>query len=331
LSGSPTHKGFFAVGRDSFATACGLGINPAAAFLVLARGSGGDNITTGWSAQAVATYLGLRWSTGKDAIDRLQAAKLVKREKDSTATRPRYKLANKGEAIWLPNTLIDGAAGEVAPVTKMRQTQDSMALRLLVELYTSQNLREDGGVSPRVVWRAYERERVGEHGADVVWRFHAPREWISWGNPVTSPHHESGDSPGKGLFRRLAVLARLGLIEWVPYLFEGPEGEPIHPLHGESSLPVEVALYEACYDAATRCLTERQYENALDEGGVLVPVRAHIEQVQLIGVARLRYRPHTRLTSAWWAEHTARCGQFAQRYEEIANPGFVRSEPRDVA
>jgi hypothetical protein len=117
----------------------------------------------------------------------------------------------------------------------------------------------------------------------------------------------------------------------VPYLFEGPDGEPIHPVHETSSLPIEVALYEACAAAAARCLTEWQYEDAADEGGVLVPAPAHVEQVQLIGVARLRYRPHTRLTSAWWAEHTARCGQFAERYEEIANPGFVRSEPRDVA
>src|SRR5829696_201780 len=119
--------GFFAVGRQTAIAACNLGVNAGAAFLVLARGSGGDNVTTSWSAQAGSKYLGTRWKTANTAIAQLERAKIIKRDKASSSTRPRYTLAKKGELIWLPNSLIDGFAGEVPPITKLHQTQDAMA------------------------------------------------------------------------------------------------------------------------------------------------------------------------------------------------------------
>jgi hypothetical protein len=51
------HDGFFAVGRDTIIAATDLGINPAAVFLALARGTGRNNIGTGWSAEAPARDL----------------------------------------------------------------------------------------------------------------------------------------------------------------------------------------------------------------------------------------------------------------------------------
>lgn len=83
-------------------------------------------------------------------IAQLAANRLLKIQKGST--RPAYALAKKGTPIWLPNALVDGAAGEVPPVARIRQTQNPMALRLLVELYREQNLREDSGVKPSVIW-----------------------------------------------------------------------------------------------------------------------------------------------------------------------------------
>ena len=47
--------------------------------------------------------------------------------------------------IWLPNSLVVGAQVEVPPVELVRQTQDVMTLRMLVDFYHAQNLREDGG------------------------------------------------------------------------------------------------------------------------------------------------------------------------------------------
>ena len=319
-----TRSGFFYMGHDTFLRACNLGINPVAAFLVLAHGTGGDNTSTKWSAEAAADRPGTRWTTAKTAIAQLAASRLVTIRKGST--RPAYALAKKGTPIWLPNALVDGAASEVPPVAHLRQTQDPLALRLFVELYGEQNLRDDGGVKPSVIWMAYERERIGQRGAHVVWRFHGGRQWVSWSSDVTKPHsvrltveeRQAGKDRAEDFFRRLGHIQSLGLFEWVPYLFDGPHGEPIHPLNRHGAIEEEAALYAACAETAARCLTDAQHAYAVDKGGYLVPVPKHIERAQLIGVARLRYRPHTRLTAAWWADHTAKCRAYAERYAAIA-------------
>ncbi len=50
---------FFAVDRRAWARACALGLNPAVAYLVLARGTSADNRSTTWSAQAIEKYTGV--------------------------------------------------------------------------------------------------------------------------------------------------------------------------------------------------------------------------------------------------------------------------------
>jgi len=42
-----------------------------------------------------------------------------------------------------------------------------------------------------------------------------------------------------------------------------------------------------------------------------------MERVQLVGIARLRYRPKTKATAAWWAKQ-AQWLEWVQRYNEIA-------------
>jgi hypothetical protein len=313
------HDGFFAVGRDTFINATALGINPATAFLVLARGSQRDNSSTSWSAQATSTRVGMRWSTAKAAITRLQSAGLVDLDDDSPLTRPRYSLAKEGDLIWLPNALVDGVGNEIAPVTKMRESQDPMLLRLLIELYGEQNLREDGGISPKVIWQAYDRELMADRRSFKVWQFTLRVRQAAWGT-VTSPHRQDGEHPGGELWRRFTVLEQLGLIEWVPYLFEGPDGEPLHALHlGGNDLERE--LYRACTAAAERRLNDWQLERAESSNSPLVPVSAHMEQVTMIGIVRLRYRPDTRLTAAWWADFNARSQHYIEFYNRILTYG----------
>ena len=318
-----TTSGFFAVGRDTFIQACSLGMNPACALLVMASGTGKDNATTKWSAEAISNHVGVRWSTAKEAINALLKVDIVVL-KPGKSTRPSYKLSKDGDLIWLPCSLIEGAANEVPPVTKVRQTQDVMLLRLLVELYSAQNLREDGGVRPEVYRQDYDRRKAGQQAAHVVWDFTKIGRIISW-TAITRPHRREdltekeeaeGENHGVDFFARIRRLESLGLIEWVPYLFEGKVGEPIHAL-AVNGLPIEQELYEAATSAAARMLTEGQYQHVQ---GVLVPVLAHIGEVQLIGLMRLRYRPHTRLTAAWWAEHHAVCQEFIDRYETLAAP-----------
>lgn len=314
--------GFFAVGRNSFTAACKLGMNPACAFLVMACGTGKDNTTTRWSAEAVGNHAAIRWSTAKEAIEALCKASLV--TKGGKPARPVYKLKKEGDSIWLPRSLVEGAAGETPPVARVRQTQDPMALRLLIELYSAQNLREDGGISTKVTYKSYERRKAGEHGAYTVWDITPSSSYVTWG-AVTAPHRREvltdkekadGKNPGVDFFRRFDTLKSLGLVEWTPYLYDGPEGEPIHAM-AEHGLPIEQELYEAAYGAALRMLPE-DFQERLQ--GIAVPVQSHIAEATLIGIARLRYRPHTNLTAAWWAEHSDVCSRFVEQYDMLV-PG----------
>src|SRR4051794_38333426 len=51
------------------------------------------------------------------------------------------------DLIWLPNELVTGAGRETPPLELVRQMQDVMTLRLLIDMYHTHNLREDGGAS----------------------------------------------------------------------------------------------------------------------------------------------------------------------------------------
>jgi hypothetical protein len=82
--------------------------------------------------------------------------------------------------IWLPNTLVTGAAGETPPIELVRQCQDVMTLRLFIDLYHAQNLRDDGGISRKITWQRYERVKIGQQGPHVVWGFEPRGISVSW-------------------------------------------------------------------------------------------------------------------------------------------------------
>src|SRR3712207_769637 len=91
--------GFFAVDRRARARVCGLGMNAAAAYLVLARGTGGDNRTTKWSANAIEQRTGISRSRAAKAIADLERAKAVARDPASKRDRPKYKIAPAHECL----------------------------------------------------------------------------------------------------------------------------------------------------------------------------------------------------------------------------------------
>lgn len=80
--------GFFAVDCRCWAMACGIGINAAIAYLVLARGTGRDNRTTVWSAHAVENNTMIPWRMAE--AQALVDAGLVR--KDRGGSRPKYYL-----------------------------------------------------------------------------------------------------------------------------------------------------------------------------------------------------------------------------------------------
>ena len=82
--------GFFAVDNRTWLRVCQLGINPAVAYLVLARGSGGDNRITAWSVNAIETYTGIGRPRARKAIAILKSSGLIR--EDQGGTRPRYSI-----------------------------------------------------------------------------------------------------------------------------------------------------------------------------------------------------------------------------------------------
>jgi hypothetical protein len=226
----------------------------------------------------------------------------------------------------------------------VRETQDAMALRLLVDLYHAQDLREDGGISPWIIRREFARVKVGERAQFTIWGFRSDgsQTIVRWADP-TLPHRRgeltqeekaAGENVGVDFFRRLFQLTDLGLLEMVPHLFESADesGQPIHPLSMGGSNSIEDQLGAAASAAACALLTDAQYDwvraNAIE---ILVPVPRHIARVEVIGIARLRYRPHTRMTAAWWADLTAKAEEHRLGYTKLiekAQAQPAQSAPR---
>lgn len=235
----------------------------------------------------------------------------------------------EAEWIWLPNELVTGAVGETPPVEMVRQTQDVLTLRLLVDLYRAHDLREGGGVARSVTWQTYERVQVGQRAQFIVWGFRYEKGWVRctgvaechYRTELTKQEKAAGENVATLFFRRLEALVDVKLVEWIPHLFEGdmPEAEIIHPYGLGASNSLEDRISLVAHVAAQAMLTAGQREWAAEKGLWLAPVPRHIANVQMIGVARLRYRPRTSKTAAWWADLNAKGERLLDRYVALTS------------
>ena len=388
--------GFFAVDRRTWHFVCDLGMNAAVAYLVMARGTGGDNRTTKWSRNAVEDRTGISRSRAQDAINKLLKEGCLFLDPASKPSYPKYRIvpaheikgcdgffpampsdehervhaalgsewisvpyaasaknlekwgsrnphgiavnlvesghATKGDFlkfrairfdveaatrpdwIWIPNALVDGAAAEGAPVELVRQTNDVLALCLLVNLYGSQILDENGGIHFRMIRQLYERHEIGKQGEWVVWGFTAG-VWQVFPNAPFAEKHFAGtpqsDERKRAMDRFWKCWGRLrdfGLVSFVAHLVHADtaEGEILHPVAlAGNGLSVEQELGEAARNAGTMLITEGQLARAKQKDvAMLAPVRRHIEGVQMLGIARLRYLPRTNRTLAFMAQES---------------------------
>jgi hypothetical protein len=231
-------------------------------------------------------------------------------------------------AIWLPNTLIDGAGAEVSPIELIRQTRNLSALRLLVELYEVQFLPDFGGISREMLRREFERLHVGERGPFVVWGFRRKPLTASYSlarpyftGQITKQDGKSWDAGwGEVFFPAFHTLEDLGLIVPVGMLLDGddPEAEIIHPYGINGGEQAEWDLAHAAHQAAVAMVTDKQLQRAELEGYThLIPVRKHVANTALVEIFRLRYRPHTTATAAWYGKMKESTAEWLARYEEI--------------
>jgi hypothetical protein len=319
---------FFGVERAAWQRALALGLNPATAFLVMGRGTAADHRTTPWCVQAIEKYTGISRPRARDAVDALIDAGLARLMLRNGPNRydlglgPKPETLPEGEAeqldlIWLPNEIVTGAGREVPPLELIRQCQDAAVLGLLIGLYDHQNLADESGVNRKILWQKYAREKVFERGEYVIFRFTPGRRTSSHASPLAAPFIENRkakdvEAGWKFFWDALATLQRLGLVKFFAHLIESelPTAEVMYPCD-PAGLAGEAAIAEAAAMAARR-LAENRFG---DDGRQLVPVLAHMSEVRMVGVARLKYRART-LNGLAWAARDA-------KWQEIANQFYA--------
>jgi hypothetical protein len=312
--------GFFAVGKAEWARACELGLNPAVALLVMARGSGRDNSTTKWSAEAVSSHTGMSWRRAAAAIAALEASKLVTRVIDNKK-KPTRKLivpGDLGNMLWLPNSLVTGAKDEQPPLARFRQAQNSDYLQAFIDLYGVQDLTGDGGLPRELINAQYEiREHICDMGQFRIWGFTRDekrhRYCRAYGPLERFNGRKNGDDSAWDFIQ---TIESMGLLEAVDYLAESEssEAELIHPLTGDK--------YAEDVSKSARELAENLPGNFTYQGekfDYVLPAYPHMASVSVVSVFRLVYRPHTKRTAAWFALHYAACTRFAKIYSSMAS------------
>jgi hypothetical protein len=250
-----------------------------------------------------------------------------------TAVPHDAEAAAEPDWIWLPNSLIDGVGDETPPIERIRQTQNALMVRLLIDLYHAQNLADDGGINwrPRAgIRRSYERLRVAESREHVVWGFKRGTLGTWNGSPLFDRFLpkavNEGDDPNALVWAAWHGLEKLGLVEFVAHLVESDtaEGELICPLAHSNGEEIERTLMQRAFTASQALATEGQMAWAMEKGATIFsPALAHMTEVQCVGIARLRYRPKTRATAAWAARHSD-WKALVERFDEVASQAEAR-------
>jgi len=241
--------------------------------------------------------------------------------------------------VWLPNALIDGAADEVAPLELIRQTRSLPALRLLIELYAVQFLPSYGGVPYELLKEVFDRAKIGEQGPYVVWGFRPSHHTATTAafklyRPFLSGQFtKTNDGAVKdaglvGFFwPAVKTLKDLGLVELVGMLLEGgdDEAEIIHPFPIGDGEFAERELALSATKATRGMITDGQFNWANENGySHIVPVQKHIANVTMVGIYRLKYRPHTAATAAWYALMQQSASEFLAKYRAIIEQHAAR-------
>jgi hypothetical protein len=378
---------FFVVDRRAFAAASALGLNPAVAYLTIARGAG-SRPKSHWSVDSIERYTGISRPKAKIAVKTLIERGLLTLER--AGTRPLYGIVpaherglalsiddrmvlvrvnedkntlipkdligiakdlvrreflydigngwfskrysaarphpTKVEHIWLPNAIVDGSADETPPLALLRQMQDVRRLELFLRFYDTNDLPNDGGVSRFSLRQNHTLTKVSQRGASTIWSFGPCASTESTGNlhrPFLSGKldQERKDTGLPDFWAALTAFEACGLVEFIPHVFESdkPEAEMLHayPLTDGACELWERHVAITANAAGMSCLTADRRQWAIQQAYHLMPVPSHITNLAVIGIARLRYRPRTRMTAAWFAKSKERSEAWQPLYEEI--------------
>ncbi|WP_429425044.1 hypothetical protein [Pseudomonas frederiksbergensis] len=234
----------------------------------------------------------------KDAISALVNAELV--EVLLPGKKPRYKLQKPEDdesLLWLPNTLIDGAGGEIPPITKLREAGNLKLLEKFILLYGLHDLDNDGGLPRHIAWTSFDRKHICPIGHFVLYGFDEKETRASSSGLLKEYEKRTDDKGNDGAWMVLTPLLNLGLLERAYYMAESGDhdAELIYPINND---------VERAHQDLVLWLEERDGKGFAMEAQSSERVgiaREHIENATMVGLLRLRYRPKTGKTARWWA------------------------------
>ena len=92
---------------------------------------------------------------------------------------------------YLPMSLVGDETGKPIAgstiVERIRMSRDHMAFRLLIDLYSLQDLAEHGGVDRAHFRKKLDREKAGATEQFQLWRFKNEGPWVTWNDDLI--HH----------------------------------------------------------------------------------------------------------------------------------------------
>ena len=357
-------QGFFFVDRNQWPKVCALGINPAVAYLVMCCGTNGKNhSTTKWSATAVRKYSRLPFHPASKAIKQLIDAKLI--TQTVAGKKPKYQVELSKEPSWiyLPNTIVTGISKRTPPpIQQILGTNNPRTLQLFIDMYYWHDLDGTGGLPLAAVYSEHlqvEGEDGCDYGAYKVLPFSKDRETNTAMGEFAAPYLDNRlKDPFEPFWESFNTIRSLGLIEWIPHLFTAKDGIVIHPCGtgGEESANIEDQIGYAARQAAlamiaavrARTIEKSEREEEEDEDGeprefsegyddiysldadyseyLLVPVPRHLATAEMISIARLVYRPHTKKTGKWYGELQESGKELVTKYQVLYREALP-SEP----
>ena len=280
------------------------GLREACAYLVMATGTGKDNRSTNWSANAVQNYTGISVRRAKDAINNLCAGGWVERLHGGSKKHPKYKLDVAADNeysrfIYIPKQFTTGAADEKTPLERIRISNDGGLLFLMLQVYDRSNIADDGGLSYDDVYIRYEAELMAEQGIYNLWGFNENTRVVK-PNGIAKDHMYSNSY--EPFWERLAKLEKLGLIYPCATVFDGEDGEVAFTLHDPfDGGKLDKLITEKPFDIMPDLYLTRMEQHDFN---VLIP--SEYGTPVLKGIYVTRYRQKTKLTAAGMAAHLER-------------------------
>lgn len=281
-----------------------------ASYLVLACGTGGDNVTSRWSATSCQKYAGFSFQTGKVAIEYLEQLGHISiaPKKKATAKNNTYKLnkPKQGNEIYIPKSLIMGVNGEITAINRLYLESNPHLLYLFIRLYAFQyktlDIIDPNLVSsllvnsereyPEIVYN--ESGRLNVWGISDFWRLSAKNtsNFFKFNPYPVNFKFKDDDSEVWAFYHKLASL---GLIHQVNYACVGDDySDPneIDPICEIDSLTQQ----HFCF--LLECLSEQYrsddkqmlWKSVISNNDKLVTLPSNYQKVHFAKFYRLTYR-----------------------------------------